>query len=205
MAFIYLIENDINDKVYVGKTNYNLKKRFREHISDAPRFFNRPLYAAMRKYGVEHFSIKELEYCSREDAPQREQYWIQYYDSFKNGYNATLGGDGRCYANVEEILNLWNQGQCIAEIHNELGYDKLTISNILEDCGIDAVQRQKRGHEITGHSVAQIDMKTGEIVAIYPTVAEACKALGKQQSGHIAQVCNGKRLSIYGYKWKYVD
>ena len=28
---------------------------------------------------------------------EREKYWIEYYGSFKNGYNATLGGDGKAY------------------------------------------------------------------------------------------------------------
>ena len=54
MSYIYKIINDINDKVYIGKTNFSLEKRFREHCQDAFRDRNekRPLYAAMRKYGI---------------------------------------------------------------------------------------------------------------------------------------------------------
>jgi len=26
---------------------------------------------------------------------EREKYWIKFYDSYYNGYNATLGGEGR--------------------------------------------------------------------------------------------------------------
>ena len=30
------------------------------------------------------------------DIPEeREKYWIEYFGSFKNGYNATIGGDGK--------------------------------------------------------------------------------------------------------------
>ena len=29
--------------------------------------------------------------------------------------------------------------------------------------------------------------------------------LGKQHSGHIAAVCNSKRKTAYGYKWKYAE
>ena len=61
-------------------------------------------------------------------------------------------------------------------------------------------QRNKRGNECRGHLIAQIDKDTNEIIAIYPTVAAACQALGKTQSGHIAAVCLGKRKTIYGYK-----
>lgn len=51
MAFIYKIINDINDKVYLGKTEFSIEKRFQEHCADAFRDRNeqRPLYAANGK------------------------------------------------------------------------------------------------------------------------------------------------------------
>ena len=57
MAYIYKIINDINQKIYIGKTKFSIEKRFKEHCSDAYRrsFEKRPLYAAMRKYGIEHY------------------------------------------------------------------------------------------------------------------------------------------------------
>ena len=63
MAYIYKITNDINDKVYIGKTNLNIKKRFTQHCTDAFKEKNekRPLYRAMQKYGVEHFHISLIE------------------------------------------------------------------------------------------------------------------------------------------------
>ena len=63
MAYIYQITNDINDKVYVGKTETSLEQRFKEHCKDSQteRCENRPLYRAMKKYGIEHFSISLIE------------------------------------------------------------------------------------------------------------------------------------------------
>ena len=63
MAAIYCITNDVNNKQYVGKTLFTIEKRFNEHINDSKRdrCESRPLYSAMRKYGIEHFSIKLLE------------------------------------------------------------------------------------------------------------------------------------------------
>ena len=37
MSYIYKIYNDINDKIYIGKTNYLLEKRFQEHIRDSKK------------------------------------------------------------------------------------------------------------------------------------------------------------------------
>lgn len=63
MAYIYLIANDVNEKCYVGKTEKSLSRRFQEHCAESKRERNknRPLYRAMNKYGVEHFSISLLE------------------------------------------------------------------------------------------------------------------------------------------------
>ena len=97
MAYIYQITNDINNNVYIGKTEQTIEKRWKEHCMDYNRERNeqRPLYAAMKKYGIEHFHIQCLE--ETENPNEREIYWIEQKQSFKYGYNATLGGDGRRY------------------------------------------------------------------------------------------------------------
>lgn len=56
----------------------------------------------------------------------------------------------------------------------------------------------------TNFSVQQIDIKTNEIINTYETPLEAGKAIGRKDSGHITDVCNGKGQTAYGYKWKYV-
>lgn len=96
MGLIYKITNDINGKIYIGKTEFSLEKRFKEHCQDAfrERCEKRPLYAAMRKYGIEHFHIELIEETNIPE--EREKYWIDYYNTYKYGYNATIGGDGSC-------------------------------------------------------------------------------------------------------------
>lgn len=96
-GFIYKITNDINNKIYIGKTLSNIQKRFQEHKKDSEKISlsNRPLYNAMRKYGIEHFSIEIVEEPDINILNDREIYWINYYNSYVNGYNATIGGDGK--------------------------------------------------------------------------------------------------------------
>ena len=74
MAYIYIIKNDINNKVYVGKTQQTVKDRFKEHIRESrrKRCEKRPLYSAMNKYGFEHFQIEVLEKCKQEEASEKE-------------------------------------------------------------------------------------------------------------------------------------
>ena len=98
MGFIYKITNNINNKIYIGKTNRDINVRFQEHI-DSSNSINSPsynyyLHRAFRKYGIENFSIDKIEEVSEELINEREKYWIKYYDSYNNGYNLTLGGEG---------------------------------------------------------------------------------------------------------------
>ena len=64
--------------------NYNI-----EHRQQA-------LYKAFDKYGIENFTVEQVEECPVEKLDEREIYWIAYYDSFKSGYNSTLGGKSGC-------------------------------------------------------------------------------------------------------------
>ena len=89
---IYKIENQVNQKVYIGQST-NIATRWRRHRSEANNLNNSyPLYRAMRKYGLENFSFEIIEECSREDLDSRERYWIKKFDSYYNGYNQTSGG-----------------------------------------------------------------------------------------------------------------
>lgn len=97
-----MIVNTINDKVYIGLTSKTIEERFKEHANRAKNNSNtnRPLYIAIRKYGIDNFYICSLETVkTKKEASEKEIYWVDIYDSFNNGYNATRGGlDGSCHS-----------------------------------------------------------------------------------------------------------
>lgn len=212
MAYIYKITNDINGKLYVGKTEFSIEKRFKEHCSDAFRNRNekRPLYSAMQKYGIEHFHIELLE--ETDNPEEREIYWIETLGSFKDGYNATIGGDGRRYINREEIFSLWKQRLNCKEISKITGHDKGWIGQILKEFQISSKELQKKSNENRRKSVCQLDIE-GNIIKVYDSLGEACDTLRnngltncKTSTGaaHISEVCRGKRKTFAGYKWKFL-
>lgn len=135
-GYVYLIENKINNKKYIGKTYDTLANRWREHKQERNRSTHRPLYRAMNKYGVENFSIIEIEYC--ENCEKREQYWINYYDSFRNGYNATIGGDGRSYFEYidEEIISYFLKCKTVSETAKYF------------ECDVDTIRKRLRNNDI---------------------------------------------------------
>lgn len=92
---IYKITNTVNGKVYVGLTTTTLCNRWCKHKQDS-KTCNRHLYKSMRKYGLENFTIEEIDNTEDfKELGRLERYYIQLYDSQNpdKGYNITAGGE----------------------------------------------------------------------------------------------------------------
>ena len=90
-GIIYKITNKVNNKSYIGQTRYTLQFRWNQHLhkKDNTYFHN-----AISKYGKDNFSLEILEECDVEKLNDREIFYIAKFDTFNNGYNLTIGGDG---------------------------------------------------------------------------------------------------------------
>lgn len=158
----------------------------------------------MQKYGIENFSIEEIEECPINIVNDREKFWIETYGTYSSGYNATFGGDGRAYVDYELIVALWNKGYSGKEIHDITNYDIATIRVALKNEGILNSERIQRAKEKKSKKVIMLDKNTKQPLQIFNSITDAYEYLNKQYSGHIAQVCAGKRKSAYGYCWEYL-
>jgi group I intron endonuclease len=89
---IYLVENTVNFKIYIGKTINSVERRWGNHVSAALRGSPFYFHNAIRKYGADAFEISILETV---DDPgvlnEREIHWIA---TLHPDYNMTPGGDG---------------------------------------------------------------------------------------------------------------
>lgn len=93
--YIYLLTSP-SGKHYVGLTTRDVDLRFEEHINEWRRGkFKRKLFGAFTKYDPSNFK-KEIIYeaASIEELCSKEMEYIKQYDSYHNGYNMTLGGEG---------------------------------------------------------------------------------------------------------------
>ena len=95
MIGIYKITNLINGKIYIGQS-VDINKRWRQHKRNSQikgHEYDKYLYRAFRKYGLENFSFEVIEECSRELLNEKETYYIQYYKANDEtfGYNETSG------------------------------------------------------------------------------------------------------------------
>lgn len=92
---IYKIINGVNNKVYIGCTVTSLEKRYYEHLYRCFKTdYKSKLYNSIKKYGEENFIIELIEECDIDKIYEIEKKYIVEYDSFKNGLNSTLGGEG---------------------------------------------------------------------------------------------------------------
>ena len=70
----------------------------------------------MNKYGQDNFYIELIEEVPIEQLSEKEQYWINYFNSFHFGYNATRGGDGKILYNYQDIVNGFLSGKLVKEL-----------------------------------------------------------------------------------------
>lgn len=109
-------------KIYVGLT-LSPSKRKRDHFFNLKnkRHINKHMQSAFDKYGIESFYFEVIEKdIPAELAGHREQYWICFYDSYLNGFNATLGGElalSRYKPCVWEGINYKSITQCAHAIN----------------------------------------------------------------------------------------
>ena len=215
MAWIYLITNNINGKQYVGKTYHTtIEERWNEHLRDytKPRCEKRPLYDAMNYYGPEFFSIEPVEYVPPEvDLEEREIYWIAKYNTYHNGYNATLGGDGKRYLDYDLIIKTYQEVQNIKETAKMTGACPESISNILKINNIPIKSSQVIQKERTGKITNMYSLE-GEFLHSFKSTHEAARYMVENKltnckqstiKQHIHEVCEGRRKTAAKFKWSY--
>jgi len=113
---VYILYYETDDfQYYIGKST-NIERRFRDHCRELKNSThkNKALFEGFIKHGTPSLSILEIVDCIDSLLYTREIFWIKEFDSFNNGMNETIGGEGvgsgemhpaSLYTN-DEIINL---------------------------------------------------------------------------------------------------
>lgn len=124
---IYQHYNTISMKSYIGLTTRGMNERWKQHLRDAFRTNNDGSFTstvyfhkAIRKYPLDSWEHRVL-YEYRDDGTELpieeyEKFFIAKYDTFKNGYNSTLGGEG--------VVGLSREARRKARVVNRKGTTK---------------------------------------------------------------------------------
>lgn len=176
MIGIYKITNQINGKVYIGQST-NIKRRWRQHQKTAydvnNKDYEKPLYRAIRKYGIENFIFEILEECLKKELNEKEKRYISLYNSFFNGYNLTLGGDASgTEINKTKIIGIIHDLETTDLYHREIA-EKWNISTeMVQGINTGRYWRQDREYPIQKISLNRHGKKE----------KKTCKRCGKEIS-----------------------
>lgn len=93
---IYKITNTVTNRSYIGYTKQDLNVRWKQHYTQALKENkNRKFYNAIRKYGISSWTTEVLDETDTVSAAKaKEVFYIEKFNTYNFGYNATKGGDG---------------------------------------------------------------------------------------------------------------
>ena len=161
-GIIYKIENIITHKIYIGQTTdkrgfkgrYNYKGNGIERVysdllsrKNRGAYYNPYLLHSIEKCGFDAFSVDEIfdTAMSKDELNDKEIYYIEQFDCYKNGFNMSYGGDGMsgyerpkskecknskriCQISLDgKLMKVWD---CATDVENELDIDQTSISMV---------------------------------------------------------------------------
>lgn len=136
---VYCIENKIDGKAYIGSAAKSLGRRMTGHryYLNKGQHNNQHLQRAWLKYGKTNFVFSILELCLPEVCTEREQYWIDFYQSFDRelGYNkAPIAGSPLGVKHTKKTrgkLSIASKGKPKSPEHKEnIRKAKLNMSDV---------------------------------------------------------------------------
>ena len=211
-GYIYKITNKINKKIYVGQTKKYPQTRWNEHKRNSAnplhRNYEYPLYKAFRKYGIENFSFEIIEECEFINLDSKEIFWINFYDSYNNGYNQSLGGKGFSKLNLDEtkIIEEYKKEQNISLIAQKYNCSNDSIRNILLKHNIPIKSASDIKKE-SGFEIFQYD-ENFKLIQTFPSLQEASRWLKENQNIYTKQSLAStlrksiiRKIKAYGFYW----
>lgn len=208
-----------SNKSYIGMTYRNPQARWQ---NGAGYSIDTKFGKAIRKYGWDNFTheIIETDIQTLDKAKEREMYWISYFDSYKNGYNSTIGGDNVSLERETNLpvyqldynLNILNEFSTLADAGRAIG---ISPSGIMESVRQDGNQISAGGFywclkenytpewkpRIDLHKKSVICVETGQI---FDSEVDAADYSGLTQAA-ISACCYEKTITCMGKHWVFLS
>ena len=215
--------NIITGKQYIGLTSKGIEKRWKSHIAFAKKHNKYYFHRAINKYGIDSWKHEILEDNIKniEDANMLEKFYINKYDTFNNGYNSTIGGDGTTgNRSVTEKTIRYKESR---NIHKDYGIEELCIDDMSKKYNISksnlcSVSKGNRKN-VSGwylynqESLSDIENKkedyfSSKLITVYNEITlaivtgnskEVSKLIGLKYS-NLKRIYEGEISSTLGYR-----
>lgn len=213
-------KNSKSKKIYVGSASQSQKKggfysRWRQHIWKLKKNIHdsKALQRACNKYSIENIEFMILEECEPLLCTQKEQFYIDKYNSFKKGYN----GRPKAMSNlgfkqsqkqkntikikfkkirdsyVSKIVELYNENKTTREISKILNISRGIIKKIFKENNIKG--KNTVFYKRTTFYQFTLD---GKLLKKWNSFHECTQSTGIQENS-IKNVLKGKSRSAKGF------
>ena len=161
-GIIYKIQNMVTNEIYIGQTTHprefngrydfkgnGIERVYKKLLGNEARdeSHNQHLRRSIKKFGFDAFEVIEVFDTAEtlEELNEKETYYINLFDSYKNGYNQSFGGDSVsgyerpkskdcknskriCQISLDnELITIWD---CATDASNKLHIDQSSISMV---------------------------------------------------------------------------
>lgn len=229
-GYIYKLTCIITGKVYIGKT-IDINRRMMQHSKVTPKYSHH-LANAIKKYGIDNFKEEIIFEMEAEDRAtlntalsNAEKSYIEQYDSYRSGYNSTIGGEGTSGFHwlesskkklSESLKKFFESAKGKAQIEHTISCIKgrEVSKETREKIGrgnkgkvvSEEVRAKIRNYQLSNASskyvsVLQYDLDNN-LLNRFNSITEASKSINKDAS-HIVSCCKGNRKTAYGFIWRY--
>lgn len=199
MYTIYCITNVITNKKYIGYTHDPATRWYKHQFHGVKGDGSCvQLYQSMKKHGVENFKFDILETDIKDVslAKEREVFFIETYDTYKSGYNATRGGTGGDmseYDSWKESMILYHETKpsesyatygMSGKSHSKEAIEKQSIARKKYWDSLSIDQRIKQSKKLSGSNNGMFGKTPKNSVRIlyngieYNSIASASKSTG---------------------------
>ena len=149
-AGVYSIKSSISNIYYIGSTTKSFRDRWILHFFHLNKnnHYNNKLQNHINKYGIGDIKFSIVEIIDDKNlCRDREKYWIDFYDSYKNGFNLTLDTDNsisgdkhHLYKDIDKdiVKDLYtNDKYSTRKIAGVLNVSQNKIRSVLKELNID--------------------------------------------------------------------
>lgn len=161
-GIIYKIQNKKTNEIYIGQTTHprgfngrydfkgnGIERVYKKLLGNEARneAHNQHLRRSIKKFGFDAFEVVEVFDTANtiEELNEKETYYINLFNSYKNGYNQSFGGDSVsgyerpkskdcknskriCQIGLDgELIKIWD---CATDASSELHIDQSSISMV---------------------------------------------------------------------------
>ncbi len=215
--------------VYVGQT-ININNRWSKHrsamIDQNNGSHQYPLYRAMRKHGIDNYSIGLLEEVA--DArllTEKEQYYFDLLGGVEKLYNlvkplewqVSYLGDA-VYQIDMNTLKIIDEFESRGQASREIGFSTTSLDKLLKGRGqsikgfywcrkeywYPGWKPIKKFNNRNARPIIQMDLNGNEI-AVFPSGIAAAKSNPIFKIESISGCARGIQPTAYGYKWRFAN